>query len=272
MPAELPPFKPDVLIIESTCGIKTLGNQAEREESLVAEITETLLGGGRCLLPVFSQGRAQEIMLILEEHWERNPRLQSFPVVMIGKIAGKSLRIFKTYTNQMNHRIRQSSKPFQFRYVKLVTSPDHIDDNGPCVVMANPGMLQSGVSRQLFERWCENERNACIICGYSVQGTLAKELTMGRCTEVTASDGRRLAVRCKVKEISFMAHADFNDTSNFIKELRPANVVLVHGEKKEMARLKKKLLNQYKADFKAGNFMVREATPPQKKLKTCAPH
>jgi cleavage and polyadenylation specificity factor subunit 3 len=51
---------------------------------------------------------------------------------------------------------------------------DDFDDVGACVVLASPGMLQSGLSRELFERWCTDKRNAVILPGYSVEGTLAK--------------------------------------------------------------------------------------------------
>ena len=40
--------------------------------------------------------------------------------------------------------------------------------------MASPGMMQSGLSRQLFEAWCTDKRNGVIIAGYCVEGTLAK--------------------------------------------------------------------------------------------------
>lgn len=51
---------------------------------------------------------------------------------------------------------------------------DHFDDIGPSVVMASPGMMQSGLSRELFESWCTDRRNGVIIAGYCVEGTLAK--------------------------------------------------------------------------------------------------
>ena len=40
--------------------------------------------------------------------------------------------------------------------------------------MASPGMMQSGLSRQLFETWCTDKRNGLIVAGYCVEGTLAK--------------------------------------------------------------------------------------------------
>lgn len=59
--------------------------------------------------------------------------------------------------------------PFSF-----LKSMDHFDDIGPSVVMASPGMMQSGLSRELFESWCTDKRNGVIIAGYCVEGTLAK--------------------------------------------------------------------------------------------------
>lgn len=56
----------------------------------------------------------------------------------------------------------------------LSQSMDHFDDIGPSVVMASPGMMQSGLSRELFESWCTDKRNGVIIAGYCVEGTLAK--------------------------------------------------------------------------------------------------
>ena len=51
---------------------------------------------------------------------------------------------------------------------------EQFDDIGPCVIMASPGMMQSGLSRQLFENWCTDKRNGLIVAGYCVEGTLAK--------------------------------------------------------------------------------------------------
>lgn len=55
-----------------------------------------------------------------------------------------------------------------------IQSMDHFDDIGPSIVMASPGMMQSGLSRELFESWCTDKRNGVIIAGYCVEGTLAK--------------------------------------------------------------------------------------------------
>ena len=109
-----------------------------------------------------------------------------------------------------------------------------------CVVLATPSMLQSGLSRDLFEAWCGDARNGVIIADFAVQGTLAREI-LGAPETVLARSGERLPLRCSVDAISFSAHADFEQTSGFVDELAPPHVVLVHGEAGEMGRLQRAL-------------------------------
>jgi len=49
-----------------------------------------------------------------------------------------------------------------------------IAEGPPCVVLASPGMLQSGMSRELLELWAPDNRNGLIITGYSVEGTMGR--------------------------------------------------------------------------------------------------
>lgn len=70
----------------------------------------------------------------------------------------------------------QRSNPFKFNFVKQLSRPKDLEGIGPCVVMATPSMLQSGLSRELFEAWCQDPKNAVIIADFAVQGTLAREI------------------------------------------------------------------------------------------------
>lgn len=49
-----------------------------------------------------------------------------------------------------------------------------------------------------------------------------------------------------VDAISFSAHADFPQTSEFVAAVKPPHVVLVHGEATNMGRLREALLKQAK--------------------------
>ncbi|KAJ1611865.1 CPSF metallobeta-lactamase, partial [Cryptosporidium canis] len=120
---------------------------------------------------------------------------------------------------------------------------DHLRDiiynPGPCVVMAAPGMLQNGTSRDIFEVWAPDKRNGIILTGYAVRGTPAYELRKE--PEMIQFGEKMVPVRAKFDQISFSAHSDFAQTQEFIHSLKVPNVILVHGERGECKKLKDKL-------------------------------
>jgi len=251
MAAELPRYhtSPDVLIVESTYGVQVHASRAEREARFTGTIERIVSGGGRCLIPVFALGRAQELLLILDEYWKDHPHLQSVPIYYASKMASRALRVYQTYANMMNARIRSQmdlGNPFSFSHIRNLKSIDvnTFDDRGPSVVFASPGMLQSGVSRQLFDRWASDPKNGCLIAGYAVEHTLAKEI-MSQPKEVVTMEGRRQPLNCLVDYVSFSAHVDFVQNRDFITSVNPRNIILVHGAKEEMGRLKGALMLQY---------------------------
>ena len=68
--------------------------------------------------------------------------------------------------------------------------------------LASPGIMQSGLSRELFESWCTDKKNGCIVAGYCVAGALAK-LILSDSQEITAMNGQKLPLN-----LSFSAHTD----------------------------------------------------------------
>eukprot|EP00891_Asterochloris_glomerata_P003167 jgi/Astpho2/3167/fgenesh1_pm.00052_%23_3_t len=248
-PADLPEVQPDVVIVESTYGVSSHSPREEREALFITQVKRVLLRGGRLLLPVVALGRAQELLLILEECWASDPLLHGVPIYQASGLARRAMTIYQTYIEMMNEDIQaafQSHNPFIFKHVTHLKSMQHLEDTGPCVVMATPSMLQSGLSRDVFEAWCQDPRNGVIIADFAVQGTLAKEL-ISQPKEVLLRNGQKVPLKMSVDAISFSAHADFPQTSEFLDLLKPPHVVLVHGEAGEMMRLKKALEQRAKA-------------------------
>ncbi|KAH9685337.1 cleavage and polyadenylation specificity factor subunit 3-I [Citrus sinensis] len=230
--AELPQFSPDICIIESTYGVQLHQPRNIRERRFTDVIHSTISQGGRVLIPAYALGRAQELLLILDEYWSNHPEFHNIPIYYASPLAKKCMAVYQTYILSMNERIRNqfaNSNPFKFKHISPLNSIDDLSDVGPSVVMASPGGLQSGLSRQLFDIWCSDKKNACVIPGYLVEGTLAKTI---------------ISEPKEVHYISFSAHADYAQTSTFLKELMPPNIILVHGESHEMGRLKTKLMTE----------------------------
>ncbi|KAJ5994755.1 Endoribonuclease ysh1 [Penicillium waksmanii] len=251
----------------------------EREAALMKSITGVLNRGGRVLMPVFALGRAQELLLILDEYWETHPELQKIPIYYIGNMARRCMVVYQTYIGAMNDNIKRlfrqrmaeaeasgdksaTAGPWDFRFVRSLRSLERFDDVGGCVMIASPGMLQTGTSRELLERWAPSERNGVVMTGYSVEGTMAKQLLNepdqipAIMSKVSTVQGRgrvpggndedqkvMIPRRCTIDEVSFAAHVDGVENRNFIEEVAAPVVILVHGEKHQMMRLKSKLLS-----------------------------
>lgn len=83
----VPPVRPEVLIVEATYGVQMherkkqdkklcilfrpafppFAAPVQRDARFSGVVTDVVVGGGKCLIPVFALGRAQELLLMLEE-------------------------------------------------------------------------------------------------------------------------------------------------------------------------------------------------------------
>ena len=119
--AELPPTKPDVLIVESTFGVHTLEARETKEARFTNLVHTIIKRGGHVLMPTFALGRAQELLLILDEYWKNHPDLHNVPIYYASSLARKSMAVYQTYIHTMNANIRnrfaKRDNPFIFSYV-----------------------------------------------------------------------------------------------------------------------------------------------------------
>ncbi|KAI8967624.1 beta-lactamase-like protein [Mycotypha africana] len=247
MAAEKPEGSVDVLITESTYGVQSHEPRIAKEKRFTSLVHNIVGRGGRCLMPVFALGRAQELLLILDEYWEAHPDLDSIPIYYASSLAKKCMAVYQTYINMMNARIRKQfavSNPFVFKHISNLKNVEQFEDSGPCVILASPGMLQNGLSRELYERWAPDKRNGLVITGYCIENTPARQ-AMNEPADFQAMDGRKIPLRMSVDYISFSAHVDFTQNSKFIEEVKAPHVILVHGEANAMYRLKSALQSKY---------------------------
>ena len=211
-PAEFPDCEVDVLIVESTYGVRKHESREKREQDFTKHVTDIVSRGGKCLMPVFALGRAQELLLILNEHWQKHPELAKVPIYYQGNLANRALSVFNTHRNMMGDKLRMELEsghnPFKFeQYDKL----DSIAEaTTPLVIMASPGMMQNGPSRELFMKWAPDKKNGVVFTGYCVEGSLAKKVMDSEKTIVV--NDQLITREMSVEYISFSAHADFIHT------------------------------------------------------------
>ncbi|KAL6310461.1 beta-lactamase-like protein [Sparassis latifolia] len=252
--AEVPPIRPDVLIVESTYGVQTLEGREEKELRFTNLVHSIIRRGGHVLLPTFALGRAQELLLILDEYWKKHPDLQNVPVYYASSLARKSMAVYQTYIHTMNANVRsrfaKRDNPFVFKHISNVPQTRgwerKIAEGPPCVVLASPGFMTVGPSRELLELWAPDSRNGVIITGYSIEGTLARDI-QSEPEEIISLKGATIPRKLSVDEVSFSAHVDYSQNLEFIEMVKAQHIVLVHGEQTAMGRLRAAMQNRYKS-------------------------
>lgn len=120
------------------------------------------------------------------------------------------------------------------------------------VVMAGPGMLQCGLSRELFLKWADDARNGVVFTGYCSEGTLAKQV-MNSNKLIQIDEDKSILCQMTVDNISFQAHADYIHTRDYIEQVLPPNIVLVHGDIQQIKKLKAELFQIYRDKIKILN-------------------
>lgn len=108
----------------------TTSSAGVRERSRGGKEKGVLSAGGRCLIPVFALGRAQELLLILDEYWEAHPELQEIPIYYASSLAKKCMAVYQTFVSGMNRKIQgqiAAHNPFIFNHISNLKSIDHFE-------------------------------------------------------------------------------------------------------------------------------------------------
>ena len=158
--------------------------------------------------------------------------------------------------------------PFKFQHITRLKKLDSFDDVGACVVVASPGMLQSGPSRELFEKWCSSHLNGVVFTGYAVKKTLAMDIMkLSQGMTHTLPNKKVLKINLSIDSTtSFSAHCDYAQTAQFIDKIKPPNIILVHGDVHQMSNLKNKLDETYSENCKV--FMPKNTQRIQLEFRT----
>ncbi|KAG0266361.1 Integrator complex subunit 11 [Mortierella polycephala] len=243
-PAWIDKVRPDVLITESTYATTIRDSKRSRERDFLKKVHDCVAEGGNVIIPVFALGRAQELCILIETYWERMDL--KVPIYFSAGLTEKANHFYRLFINWTNEKIKSTfvqRNMFDFKHIKA-WDRSYIDNPGPMVVFATPGMLHSGTSLELFKKWAPNPKNMVIMPGYCVAGTVGSKVLAGE--KIIQTDAfTTVEVNLQVKNLSFSAHADAKGIMQLIRQSGAKNVVLVHGEKSSMTFLKSRIMSEF---------------------------
>jgi len=244
------PKHPDLLVLESTYGARLHPNRAQEERRLAEAVAAVVAGGGRCLIPAFALGRAQEIILILRAA-QRDGLIPGFPIAVDGlvrAVCAAYAAFPDALTPALRRHLLNGAKPFFSSLVQPIERPDQRERvlaGPPGAIIASSGMLSGGPSAWYAERLAGDQQAAIFFSGY-----LDDEAPGRRLLDLAdappearrlALNGREFPVACQVGRYSLSAHADGDELAAIVRAVQPRAVALVHGDPEARAALAARL-------------------------------
>lgn len=232
----------ETLFIESTYGGRNdiSVNRFDSEKRLFQIIKDVAANRGKVLIPVFAVGRAQEMMLVLEEMARREPDF-NIPIYIDGMIMEASA-IHTAYPEylreQLQRRILSDRSPFESPLIKVAKglSREEIANGEPAIILAPSGMLTGGPSYEYLKLMADDPKNALLFCGYQSALSLGSKVQRGmKELPILGDDGKMktLSINMRVETVEgFSGHSDRAQLMAYLKNLRPLpeRVMTMHGD------------------------------------------
>jgi uncharacterized protein len=250
----------ETLISESTYGTRedVTPPRDEVESRFVNMVNETLREGAKVLIPIPAVGRAQEIILVINEYMKQK-KLVEAPVFIEGMIS-EATAIHIAYPEYLSRDLKykileEDENPFSSEYFTVVDHPSNREEalrEGPAIIMATSGMLEGGPVLEYFSHLAPNEKTHVLFVSYQVQGTMGRRVLDGSKQVSLLGEGGKIKivdVRCRVDRIEgFSGHSDYNQIVRYVQKLRPKlqRIFVNHGEKRKTELLSQDLSRRFR--------------------------
>jgi len=209
----------DIMIVEATYGDRDHPDRKTTEKQFLDEIRATIDRGGSVLIPVFAVGRAQEILLMLQDKYFEVP-------IYIDGLAVEATTLLFSYPNSIND-VAALKKAFNEanRIKGNIQRKKFVKSQG--IFITTSGMLTGGPVIEYLKLMHHDEKSSVLLTGY--QG----EHTNGRLLLEEGSvfiDGWKTKVSCHVNQFDFSAHAGQSELRKLIRDVNPHAVMINHGD------------------------------------------
>lgn len=235
-PQPAPPV--DYLIMEGTYGNRLHASHNESEAELVRIITETTERGGKTIIPSFALDRTQEVVYSIHRSIISGA-LHPLPVFVDSPLAMDATEIYRmhpeVFDEETDHFLEKYEDPFGFRqltYTRDVQDSKALNElQGPAVIIASSGMVESGRILHHVKNNIQDSRNTILFVGYQAENTLGRRISDG--AKRVRILGDEYTVRAQIARVDgFSGHADRNGLLDWVRPIASGlkGVFVVHAE------------------------------------------
>lgn len=242
---DIPDCEVDVLITETTNGLRKVQPRSEVNTQLINEVLDTLDKGHKVIIPSFALGRSQEILTVLSEH------ITEYPIYIDGMI-NKMNTITEKYLvknwvdDDILRRLKREKTYTPFKYSNLiaitrdnVNHPQSFRDfigksDEPLVIVTTSGMMEPSPLHTHLKFIAGDPNNLIAITGYQAEGTMGREILEGA-REVTIIPGwkakpLKIKLKARIKTFGFSGHTSVEGIKILVDAVKPQQIYLIHGE------------------------------------------
>ena len=237
--------------------------RADAERKFIQIVTETTKRGGKVVVPAFAVGRAQEIMVLLED-CRRKGMLDGIPVYLDGMI-WEATAIHTAYPEYLSQELRElifqaDENPFLSELFERVNGPDQraqVIDGDPAVIVSTAGMMAGGPVLEYFKTLAPDPRNTLVFVGYQCEGSLGRRIQKGwREVPLRSEKGRvvEAKVNMEIRTVEgFSGHSDRAQLLNYVRRVspKPQRVICVHGDENNCIDLASALHKLFRVETRA---------------------
>lgn len=227
----------DVMVTEGTyAGQAVVESSGMLEPKDLAEhVGKVVARGGLAVIPAFALGRSQEVLGLLEQA-VLTGALPPLPIWYDGMTSYYVELYRQLYPGFLSHQtlrdamgLKEDGRP-----------PADPPLNQPGVIVCSSGMVQPGsLSARYVVQAMQEERNAVILTGHQVEGTMGDKLyqaaVTGKRKEGLYMGDGFYRLRCEVLACRMSAHADHAGLVNLVERVKPRELLLVHRHSNESA-------------------------------------
>jgi metallo-beta-lactamase family protein len=220
----------DVVVMEATYGDR-LHDADDPAEALGAAIRRTVDRGGTVLIPAFSVGRTQTLLVLLHRLRVAG-RIPAVPIIVDSPMATSVTELYARHARDHHLDPATCGEAFDgVEYTRDVAASQAIGRRGgPCVVISASGMATGGRVVHHLKRFAPEPENMILLAGFQAGGTRGAALA-GGATQIKIH-GRFVPVRAEVARLDCLsAHADQRELIAWLGAgPRPRQIFLTHGE------------------------------------------
>lgn len=234
------PFPPSTYIIsESTYGDAD-HPVVESGQSRLRDIVWTTCAEqkGKLLIPAFSIGRTQEIVLELNKLVESG-QLPTIPMFVDSPLSVNATSIVRRFSECYNDSLKayklEDADPFGFDQLYYITGKeDSMKLNnlkGPAVIISSSGMAEAGRIKHHLANHIGSPKNTVLIVGYCEPSSLGGRLAAGE--RHISIFGRKHKVNARVVSLEeYSAHGGQSELLKYFEgqQTHCKTMFLVHGE------------------------------------------